>query len=757
MEYYADSRKYWPVVTAAPNASLAMPNSSEIATQVVRNITMTSPSVYMIFDHLQAMSFTDLDIECSTSTPLGGNNELSKVPMGGFQLSTVGGPHTDVVVSLDPTSLSSLVRDLGPVNTASVVSEIALGGSSYSYWINAVRGTAYNINGQRGGYSSSVLAKPVDFHNLAVPAAEAYYMNINGAPGCNRMGDHPQCSTIFDGDYRAQLLVPDQVRSLRPEWAPCFDPLYGALDPPIALTPAAAIKEPTKPNAPTPEPTTHAPVDSTPESPIKEPEQKPATPGPTVHSNPGPTTPPSQGTPSAIPATKPDDESDGEPTSVDKPASDDKPTSDEEPASGDKPVSGDKPASNDKPASDDKPSSEDQSQSDNRPASNDKPASSDKSASDDEPISNDKPTSNNKPTSEDKPSSDSNESPAKGDGQSSSDTELPNQSTGNNQDAPKSDGGDEQPQNALDVLSAAQESHTAKETSLPESHGSNESSGKQSGSESGSNNQQSDSDSNAAGSDAESAPHTQVVDVDGTKHTVITQDGVPVVDGTTLPADGSPRTISGQVVSAANGAVAIGSETVRLAGDPAPSPDGAQGLVFTANGQALIAVPGISKGAFIIDGTTVTPFSPAVTVNGATISAGSGGFVVDGSTLGQAEATGSNDPAVLTFGSDVATASSVSSGVFAIGTVTLTAGGSGTTISGHTVSAASSGIVIDDSSTSTSATETQEAQETQGSEGTGSTSSASQSSVPPAASSGAAKLDTLQWAVLVVCSFVFVF
>jgi hypothetical protein len=39
----------------------------------------------------------------------------------GGHIKSVGSPYTDAVVSLDPSSLTSLVRDLGPVNTASVV------------------------------------------------------------------------------------------------------------------------------------------------------------------------------------------------------------------------------------------------------------------------------------------------------------------------------------------------------------------------------------------------------------------------------------------------------------------------------------------------------------------------------------------------------------------------------------------------------------------------------------------------------------
>lgn len=716
--------EYWPEITAVPNASLPLPNPTEVATQVVGNVTMTSPSVYMIFDHLQALSATVLDISCSTSSPLGATSSFD-MALGGAQNKLRGGPYVDAVVSLHPTSLSSLVRDLGPVNTASVVSEIAHGGPSYYYWINAVRGTEANFDQQRG-FSTSVLAKPVDFHNLAVPKAEAYYMNINGAPGCNRMGDHPQCSTIFDGDYRAQLLVPHQVRSLRPEWADCYDPLYGALDPPIALTPAAAIKAPTKPASPTSEPKTEAPAAPTPEDPTKEPEETPAAPGPTVPSKPSPTTPPPQGTPSAVPDIKPDEKSDDEPSSDDKPASED------EPASNDEPTSNDKPAPDDKPAPEDEPASEE------KPTENDKPTSDDAPASKDNPTANDNPASNDQPASDDKPTSDPNE------GDSPSNTDSSGQSSDNG-----SDTDDKKPQNALDVLNATSQNDAAKETGVPGLSGGDESADGQSDSEGNTNDQE---NGEASGSNGNDSPSMQVVEIDGTKHTVVAQDGAPVIDGTTLAADGSPKTTDGQVVSAVDGGVVIGTHTVRPANDPTQIVEDIQKVTFTANSQTFTAAPGSTNGEIVIDGATISA-GHAVTVNGAAISAGSSGFVVDGSTVSYADITGSSHPAVVTLGSGVATASTISSGVFAIGTVTLTAGESGTTISGHTISAGPSGIVVDGGSSSTSATGTRESQEPQS---TRSSSAGAQSDAPSAAQSGATKPDVFKWAILAVCSFVLV-
>lgn len=200
-----------------------------------------------------------------------------------------------------------------------------------------------------------------------------------------------------------------------------------------------------------------------------------------------------------------------------------------------------------------------------------------------------------------------------------------------------------------------------------------------------------------------------------------------------------------------DGGVIIGSRTVDLPSGPTTNFKDDQSLTFMANSQTFTALPGNSKGEVIIDGVTVTASHSAVTVNGATISAGSDGLVVDGSTMRYPDITGSNRHAAITIGSDVATASTISSGVFAIGTVTLTAGEAGTTISGHSVSAASSGIVVDGGSISTSAAGTRETQEPQG---TGSTLPGTQSGVPSASSSGAVKLDALHWAVLVICSFI---
>jgi hypothetical protein len=243
------------------------------------------------------------------------------------------------------------------------------------------------------------------------------------------------------------------------------------------------------------------------------------------------------------------------------------------------------------------------------------------------------------------------------------------------------------------------------------------------------------------GSQTADSQAEQVIDVDGITHTIAEQNGVPVIDGTPLPTDGSPVTIDGQSVNVVDGGVVIGTQTVHLTSDQAAD---SQAAVFTANGHAFTAVPGSNSGVAVVDGTTLSVGGQAVTVQGATISAASNGVVVDGSTINYEDASFTASSAVLTLGSNIATASAIGSDVFVIGTVTLTAGGPDATISGHTVSAASTGVVIDGSSSSTSTRETQSPQATQ-------TASTDQDGQSTAAGSEASKLHAMHWAVLLGC------
>ncbi|KAM0718495.1 hypothetical protein Q7P37_005565 [Cladosporium fusiforme] len=690
---------YWPAPTAAPNASQA----SNVTTTVFRNITMTSPSVYLIFDHLQALTSGVQMETCSFSSPLGATSTATYLGPAASQ-GFIGGPYTDAVVSLDPTSLKSLVRDLGPgINTASVVSEIAHGGPDYYHWINYVLGSGMNYN-YYGGYGTNVTALPVDFSDIEVPPAEAYYLNINGPPGCNRMGDHPQCSTIYDGAYRAQLLVPDQVRTLRPEWATCYDPLYGAYDPPIALTPAGTIAKPSS----GPEQETKPPVALTPETTIN----KPA-PGPTVSKQPKETTP--KNDPSPDPTPKPD---------LPKPSDSPSPTGEtpnDSPSKGStaQPENASEPDKNDPSPEDSSNDQTNNSEEDNAEGptkTGDTPNTS--PSSDGNSNANDSPSTGSAPNDKggDSDAGDSNhaaeivaagilgaakesnaannENSGDSAGNGVSHTENGQGSSNESSDSGNSSGSTGSGSSGGGDSSSGNSGSHSSEGSDDDS-GSSQGAGSETGSDSSASNNNND------GSPTNNEPPEQVISIGGAKHTVAAHNGVPILDGSALPADGSPVTIDGQTVSAADGNVIIGTQTVPVPTGSAEGSGDSPAAVFLADGQEVTALPGRSSGIAVIDGTTISVGGSGMTAHGAHVSAAPDGIVVDGSTIAfEAAPTTSGDGVVLTLGSDViATASGISSGVFAVGSVTLTAGGPDATISGHTISAASSGIVIDGSST----------------------------------------------------------
>lgn len=731
---------YWPEPTAAPNASQA----NNASTTVFRNITMTSPSVYLIFDHLQALTSGVVMDSCTQISPLGATSLVTHLGPAASQ-RFIGGPYTNAVVSLDPTSLQSLVRDLGPgINTASVASEIAHGGPDYYYWINNVLGSGINYN-YWGGYGSNVTALPVNFSDLKVPSPEAYYLNINGPPGCNRMGDHPQCSTIYDGAYRAQLLVPEQVRTLRPEWATCYDPLLGAYDPPIALTPAGSIAKPSI----GPDLQTKPPLALTPATTIN----KPA-PGPTISSPPQETSPMKDANPHPT-------------TSVEHKASDKAPepsksNGDDGTSTGSNQPAADQGWSNDQPNDNDDKGSTGTTPNENTPQ--DPPTASkepDANGSDSNGQGSNSAAAaaqnvvNGLGNAAKETSAADNVNPDTGDDHASSNEKGDSQNDSDSQgsDNSSSDG----PSSGSNGSESSDGSHdngaNGGSVDDPNSGSSQFSSGDgRSGSQSGSGGQEG-TDSNDGSSTKNNSPE-QVISLHGAKHTIAAQNGVPVLDGTTLRTDGSPITVNGQAVSAAGSNVMIGPQTVPLPTDSAAGPDDPREAVFTADGTKITASPGRISGVVVVDGTTLSvDGSSSVVVHGATISAAPEGVVVDGSTIYFEASTMSNGGELLKLGSDVvATASEISSGVYAVGSVTLTAGGPDATISGHTVSAASSGVVIDGSSASSSPSATSDA-----SAGNDNTQDPSSSTLPAEqTTSGAVRIESVIWALLVICGFPFV-
>lgn len=200
------------------------------------------------------------------------------------------------------------------------------------------------------------------------------------------------------------------------------------------------------------------------------------------------------------------------------------------------------------------------------------------------------------------------------------------------------------------------------------------SSGGQSGSGSG---------SNVAGGGSErlGASPGQVIDVGGASITASPAQAF-VVDGQTAYPGGQPITVDGTRISfpASTNAVIVDGSTVPLAGGFASSTQ------FNINGMDITAQPGVG---FPIDGQTLLPGGPAITVDGTRLSLGPGGdaLVIGSSTsrLANAQAAGAaSEVPQLTIGSQVFTANAATQFFFAPGQ-TLTPGGS-VVFSGTTVS-----------------------------------------------------------------------
>ena len=234
---------YWaPPATAGSNASVT-PGAALASTTVYQNVTMTSPSIYLSFDSLQANILVT-------------GHENQYIP--------VGKQYTNPpLVSINPSELSMLTKTLPGVDMASVVNQIARGGPDYLKYVSLLY--LEYFDGGQNNYS----AAPVYGANIATPDPMAYYLGggwggDGGPPGCQTGFSQPECGTIFDDFYKIQLAVPSEVRNIDPAWATCALPLFGVYDPPRVLTPAAAAAAPTVSQASSADPALPAPPIMTP-------------------------------------------------------------------------------------------------------------------------------------------------------------------------------------------------------------------------------------------------------------------------------------------------------------------------------------------------------------------------------------------------------------------------------------------------------------------------------------------------------------
>lgn len=130
------------------------------------------------------------------------------------------------------------------VDMASVASEIAHGGPEYFDWVHLPQGTAVN-NNTESETACGLTTLAVDFRDYQEPPIVSYYLNINGAFGCNAFPKHPLCSTVFVGEYFPQLAIPASLSSIDPAWGRCHQGIKGLYDPPVILGQQSIVASPT--------------------------------------------------------------------------------------------------------------------------------------------------------------------------------------------------------------------------------------------------------------------------------------------------------------------------------------------------------------------------------------------------------------------------------------------------------------------------------------------------------------------------------
>lgn len=179
---------YWADQATASLSSSWPLNLSHPVTAVYKNMTLTSPTVYIDFQTAYATN------NCG---------------------ETVGGTYPGAVIGVLPQSLSSLD------GANDVFQQIIDGGASTSIFYQA---------------------ESFNFHNLAGVVPASVYA---AQPSCFALG----CYVIYSNGYSPRLMLPTEVRNLDPAWKTCGLAWQGLWDPPKALKPASVIDPVTTPVA----------------------------------------------------------------------------------------------------------------------------------------------------------------------------------------------------------------------------------------------------------------------------------------------------------------------------------------------------------------------------------------------------------------------------------------------------------------------------------------------------------------------------
>ncbi|KAK5687742.1 hypothetical protein LTS10_001882 [Elasticomyces elasticus] len=214
--------------TAAPNATVVQ--------SYAPGITFTSPSIYMSFDYLSASSgVAAMEWACSQCGSLSNGWGCEASAVGGGNGKQIKGTSTaGALLSLAPAEVSTLLIDYPEGAASSYASAIA-------------NGLPNAVHDQFGRISGKLKTQRLDLDALVHPAITDYFLNPRGAPGCNYSFPTPECSTMFEGEYRPILSLPAQVSLLQGAWKGCVPAIYGVYDPPLALTEGSTLDGPTIP------------------------------------------------------------------------------------------------------------------------------------------------------------------------------------------------------------------------------------------------------------------------------------------------------------------------------------------------------------------------------------------------------------------------------------------------------------------------------------------------------------------------------
>ncbi|KAH9827933.1 Ribonuclease H protein [Teratosphaeria destructans] len=188
-----------------------------------RNITFTSPTLYLSYDYLRAEStIPQLVQEC---TSCGWDGCFTSTVNGSVPYKVIQTQLPAALLAVPPENASTMLADYPNVaayrNAANV---IAHGGPDFANQVEHVR-DLYHVK-----------PRPLDVNRLEHPRPTDYYLKPGGAPGCNESFQTPECRTIFEGAYRPVLSLPHEVKGFQGNWSSCVPAIYGDYAQPMALT-----------------------------------------------------------------------------------------------------------------------------------------------------------------------------------------------------------------------------------------------------------------------------------------------------------------------------------------------------------------------------------------------------------------------------------------------------------------------------------------------------------------------------------------